>query len=275
MKLQYLGTAASEGIPSPFCDCALCRRARRKGHKEVRTRSQAVVDDLLLIDFPADTLWHAIAYKVDLTRVRNCLVTHVHSDHLYPAEIGNLGRGFAHPSPGTPPFCFWGSEDTEKALAEELTGMESRAAFRRLTPFQPTEIKGYTVTALKAAHGTPHPYIYLITRRDQALLWAHDTDLFPEETWAYLAALKGRLSFVSLDCTEGAGPIRYDGAHMDLARCVACRDRLIAEGPADKGTRFCLSHFSHNGSRAAWAEFSKIAKKQGFSTAFDGMTVKF
>ena len=30
MKLTYLGTAASEGIPAPFCQCPVCQRAIRR-----------------------------------------------------------------------------------------------------------------------------------------------------------------------------------------------------------------------------------------------------
>ena len=51
MKIQYLGTAAAEGIPAIFCDCKTCQKARKLGGKEIRTRSQAIIDDRLLIDF--------------------------------------------------------------------------------------------------------------------------------------------------------------------------------------------------------------------------------
>ena len=55
MKLQYFGTAAAEGWPALFCGCDACRRAREAGGRNIRTRSQALIDDKLLIDFPADT----------------------------------------------------------------------------------------------------------------------------------------------------------------------------------------------------------------------------
>ena len=54
MKIKFLGTAAAEGIPALFCDCAVCQNARKVGGKEIKTRSQAIVDDKILIDFPAD-----------------------------------------------------------------------------------------------------------------------------------------------------------------------------------------------------------------------------
>ena len=50
MKLTYLGTAAAEGWPAAFCNCDGCRAARRLGGRNIRTRSQALVDDALLLD---------------------------------------------------------------------------------------------------------------------------------------------------------------------------------------------------------------------------------
>ena len=48
MKITYLGTAAAEAIPALFCNCEWCRRAAANGGKDVRTRSQALIDDCLL-----------------------------------------------------------------------------------------------------------------------------------------------------------------------------------------------------------------------------------
>ena len=45
MKFHFLGTAAAEGIPALFCECAVCKEAREKGGRFIRTRSQALIDD--------------------------------------------------------------------------------------------------------------------------------------------------------------------------------------------------------------------------------------
>ncbi len=66
MEIQYLGTAAAEGLPALFCDCETCRRARDMGGKEMRTRTQSVVDGKLLIDLPPDTYTHALNYHLRL-----------------------------------------------------------------------------------------------------------------------------------------------------------------------------------------------------------------
>ena len=75
MKLQFLGTAAAEGIPAIFCTCETCRIARQKGGKNIRSRCQSLVDDRLLIDFGPDTYYHSMRDGIDLTYVFNVLIT--------------------------------------------------------------------------------------------------------------------------------------------------------------------------------------------------------
>ena len=43
MKLQYLGTAAAEGMPAVFCQCPICREAARPGGKDLRIINRAMV----------------------------------------------------------------------------------------------------------------------------------------------------------------------------------------------------------------------------------------
>ena len=51
MKIQFLGTAAAEGFPAIFCNCEYCNKARELKGKNIRTRSQAIIDDKILLDF--------------------------------------------------------------------------------------------------------------------------------------------------------------------------------------------------------------------------------
>ena len=51
MKINYLGTGAAERIPGIFCNCKLCKYAREKKGREIRTQTQLIIDDVLLIDF--------------------------------------------------------------------------------------------------------------------------------------------------------------------------------------------------------------------------------
>ena len=54
MKLHYLGTAAAEAIPAVWCNCEVCKKIRKTRGKDVRTRSQVLINDDLMVDFPQD-----------------------------------------------------------------------------------------------------------------------------------------------------------------------------------------------------------------------------
>ena len=54
MILTFLGTAAAEGYPNPFCRCKNCERSRVLGGPSLRKRSSALINDDLLIDLGPD-----------------------------------------------------------------------------------------------------------------------------------------------------------------------------------------------------------------------------
>lgn len=56
MKIHILDSAAAEGFPAMFCECDTCKRARAEGGRSIRARSQAVIDNTILIDFGPDTI---------------------------------------------------------------------------------------------------------------------------------------------------------------------------------------------------------------------------
>lgn len=87
MKIRYWGSAAAEGVPGIFCHCPVCREARAKGGRFVRARTQAVIDDALLVDLGADTYLNSVRFGFDLSQIGDVLITHAHSDHFYPHEL--------------------------------------------------------------------------------------------------------------------------------------------------------------------------------------------
>ncbi|HEV2472042.1 MAG TPA: hypothetical protein VGS41_05210, partial [Chthonomonadales bacterium] len=82
MKITLLGTSAAEGWPGLFCRCRACGEARRLGGKNIRTRASALIDGILKIDFPPDTLYHVIRYNLDLQCLAALVFTHAHDDHF-------------------------------------------------------------------------------------------------------------------------------------------------------------------------------------------------
>lgn len=270
MKLTYLGTAAAEGWPAVFCSCACCQKARQLGGKDIRTRSQALVDDRLLLDLPPDTYLHYLTHRFDLPGIRHLLVTHSHSDHFYAKELGMR----------CPPFCdegagvlnIYGNPTVQEEYRRQL---EAEPAIRRFTrfhcvqPFVPFEAGGYTVTPLRALHDRSELcLIYLISDGEKTLLYGHDTGVFPQDTWDYLK--HHQLDLASLDCTTQSHP--DGGNHMGLIDAAGVKQRLLDEGIAHEKTVFVVNHFSHNG---LWDHQTVTARaaEQGMLASYDGMSV--
>ena len=275
MNIQYLGTAAAEGIPAIFCECDICQKARSLGGRNIRTRSQAIIDDRLLIDFPPDTYMHFLQYDLPLAKIKHCVITHSHADHLYPNDLQMRKNGFSHLSDLEEPMRFYIGESgyqSIKTIVEQYGITEVEPVL--IKPFGSFDAGGYQITPLRASHA-PHtsPVVFLIEKDGKTLLYSNDTSDYPEDTWDYLQNNPRVCDLISLDCTEADKPIRYVG-HMNLERCVAMRKRLMEIGMADKSTIFVLNHFSHNGGQVLYEEFVPIAEKYGFIVSYDGMKIE-
>ena len=202
-------------------------------------------------------------------------------DHLYQDELLNRQEEFAHGIDGEPLFIYGTYPAYAKVVAaiDKGTGyadhnvMEDRVVPVRVKAFEPFEAEGYRITPLEAQHDVRcEPVIYLIEKDGKALLYAHDTGLFPESTWEYLAGHPVKLNLVSLDATH-AIHANYSG-HMGFAADAQIRDRLVKEGLADESTIYVANHFTHNAG-VTYDEMLPVAEQYGFLVSYDGMEVEF
>lgn len=274
MRIRYLGTAAAEGWPALFCNCPYCREARKLGGRNIRTRSQAIIDDTLLIDFPPDTYLHVLRDGLDLRAVRHLLITHTHADHLFLFDIACRGLWYANDVEGV--LTVYGNDRLREKYSVFAAGeddgkqIKDRVRCVEIPPFAAQEIGGYRVTPLLALHDRKERcYLYLIEREGRALLYGNDTGIFPEETWRFLSGK--RLDLVSLDCTalghkEGTN-------HMGVEDVLIVKQRMLDLRMADEGTRFVVTHFSHNG-KMLHEEIVERVKPERIIVAYDGLEVE-
>ena len=276
MKIKYYGTSAAEGIPALFCDCDICRYSREKGGRNIRTRSQALIDDVLLIDLFPDTLYHVQRMGLELHKIQHLLITHAHSDHLIASDLLEKQDGHAH-SDNMMPITIYGSMPTIDKIFSTIhsnTHINSgRWILQEILPFIPISIQDYTVVPYKANHAFElNSYIYDISSKDKRMLYAHDTGFFLEEVWLFLEREKPFFNLVSLDCTVALSKVCNH--HMNIEACKEVRQKLISLGCADSSTTFVLHHFSHN-CGASYDDLYPIAKECGFEISYDGMEIEF
>ncbi|MBR3270790.1 MAG: hypothetical protein IKI59_02610 [Clostridia bacterium] len=274
MKLTYYGTAAGEAWPGVFCSCALCQRARVLGGKNIRTRSQALIDDDLLLDLPPDNYLHTLYLGLDLQRVKALLFTHSHSDHCYPPDLELLREPYTHTYPYQ--LQVYGSDAVERkvlAACHGLGGERERFLFRQILPNETVAVGDYTVTALRATHAPEETCLfYRIEKGGKAVLYAHDTGAMTAENLETLHRFATPLSLVSLDCTQQS---QRDGKyHMGFLDAAEQKDLLLQEGLANEKIVFVVNHFSHNG---GWLheEISARAAEHGMLASYDGMEIVF
>ena len=277
MEIKFLGTSATERIPAMFCECEVCEKSRKSGGKNIRTRSQALVDGKILIDFPADTFMHFNCHNVPFKNIKTCLITHSHMDHLYEKDTMVKKRRFSYVYENPEPLVFYSGESGYEKIEtlRKNNGIPEEDYYAKLVePFKSFEVKGYNITAVNAVHAPDTtPLLYIIEKDGKSFFYSTDTSEYPEDTWEYLKNIKKRLDAVALDCTYGCNKTDCMG-HMDLHRCYNLKMKMIKENIADENTVFILTHFSHNAESVVYDEFVHIAKEKGFETAYDGMTVK-
>lgn len=270
MKLTYLGTAAAEGFPAVFCNCEYCREARRLGGKNIRTRSQSLINFDLLIDLGPDTYHHFLTNGIEGDLIKYAIITHPHEDHFYPLEILNRGPIYSH-NHRVPTLTLVCAQAASDMLPEGPKNTEVKV----IGAYETVTLGEYEITALPARHmrAGDTPFIYLI-KGDKTLLYAHDTGYLFDEVIDYLADNGVRLDAITLDCTYVTNIVDDANGHMGFANNARLLERLRSLGIVHEGTVCYANHFSHNGNPLHEC-IEPIAKELGLSVSYDGLTIEF
>jgi phosphoribosyl 1,2-cyclic phosphate phosphodiesterase len=283
MKLQFLGTAASEGFPDAFCGCDNCRRSRELGGPSLRKRSAALIDDVLLIDLGPDLMAASLAHGVGLDRIEHCLQTHQHEDHLDPVNL--IWRSEACGVRGNPRLHYYA---TAGALATAAAGLGDRApngltdpalgdklnlTAHAIEPFQTFQVGPYCVSSVRGNHAPDRliAVLYVIERDGRTLFYATDTGELSEESWQALKRGGHRFDVVAMDHTFGLQG-RSTG-HMNAEQFGEQVARMRAEGLLADGARIFAHHIAHH-SHPPHPELAAWTAERGYGVAYDGLVVE-
>jgi phosphoribosyl 1,2-cyclic phosphate phosphodiesterase len=272
MRLTIFGTAAAEAWPAPFCRCAACQEARRRGGPNLRSRAGALIDDDFKIDFGPDTVMQLIRDGRDLCDLKTLVFTHQHSDHIVPTELEWSGGVFTNTPPAAP-IAVYGNKEVHALILREYPDPAplNLALTAPLTAGNAvTTATGDTILPLTADH-VEGALVLRITRPDgKSLFWGHDSGLYPTETLDALEAA-GPVHLAVFDCTYG-GVKSSNRGHLGIDGVIQMRDELARRGVVTEKTKCVATHFSHNGG-LLHEELVEEFLPEKIIVAFDGITI--
>ena len=256
MKLTFLGTGTSFGVPQIGCACAVCRST---DPRDRRSRSGALVESpgctRILIDTPPELRLQLLAAGV--SAIDALFYTHDHADHTHglddiraltvqrtaalpiygPAEaLASLARKF--------PYVF----DEAIRPVPGTTKPEGRAS--PIEPRDRTAVGDVEVEAIEVPHGPGRAFGY----RVGPIGYITDAKTVPP---AALAQLRGVQVFVINALRSAPHP-----THLSVHEAVAVARTVGAP-------RTYLTHLTHEFSHAALA----AQLPAGIEPAYDGLTV--
>ncbi len=267
MNLRLLGTGATEGIPALYSSSEVSQYAREHGGKDVRTRSGALIDGVIKIDLPPDTLYHLHRDRLDATEWSALVFTHSHDDHFAPAELQYCLYPFNEMDYLN--FTVFGNDGICPRLHEMYPSWPMDIVQTR--SFQCFRHGNYGITPIHANHmiGEEDAHNLIFQKDNKTVLYGTDTGVWPEETWEFLKDY--RLDVLVIECTEGLRCTDYDG-HLDIECLLEVVERLRKQGSLDDSSKIVTTHHSHNG-EATHEQLESALNPHGIQVGFDGMEI--
>ena len=267
MEIKLLGTASAEGWPGMFCACEVCQRSRQVGGKNLRTRSSALIDGVVKIDFPPDTLHHILTQGLDLTKIEHLLFTHAHHDHFAIQDLQYMSWMFV-PQPISTPLNIWGPLDAVDRIRKAPDLQDLPLHLECLEAWETAAMGRWQVTPILAQHDPDQAcFNYLISDGKKTLLYATDTGWYEEPTWKFLA--NSKIDGIVVECTKGPVEGGYM-AHLCIPEVIRMRERLMKQGALSRDARVVTTHHSHLGG-LMHEELEAQLNPHGIEVGYDGM----
>lgn len=283
MKLTFLGTGTSHGVPVIACDCPICKSTNPK---DKRNRSSAYIhtddDKYILIDIGPEFRIQALTYNV--RKVDALLLTHSHADHLHGIDDLRIFSADCYKRSeknasfvDAPPIPIYTNEETIKDVevrfayffhhAKEGGG---HAKVNLIEAKQNFNIGDTVVTPIPMLHGHTHTVGWLLTENEKSLAYLTDCNFISDESFELISKNKKRLVHLVIDGLR----VQEHSTHFSFLQAMAAAERIGAEN-------VWLTHLTHHHSHEETLLYVKEHLKdfpnltKNVSPAWDGLELEF
>ena len=255
MRLTFLGTGTSFGVPQIGCRCPTCTST---DPRDRRTRTAALIETnakRLLIDTPPELRLQLVAAAVD--HVDAVLFTHAHADHVHGIDdlrALSVRQGAILPAYGSRatmaeltakfPYIF------DPAIVVPVGTSKPELAAHALEPGKTASIAGVAVLPVSLPHGDHEVFGYRIG----PVAYLTDVKVIPESAIDALQDLEVLVLNALLS--------RPHPLHLSVPEAVAAAQRVGAR-------RTFFTHLTHENTHAALA--AKLSA--GIAPAYDGLVI--
>jgi phosphoribosyl 1,2-cyclic phosphate phosphodiesterase len=256
MKLTFLGTGTSFGVPVVGCDCDTCTSS---DPRDKRTRHGAVLETpggRLLIDTPPELRLQLLATGIDV--IDAVWFTHVHADHIHGIDdvrIFTVRRGDMEayvPSEYRGVFEHHFNYIFDEAVQPPQGSSKPRVRLNEFAPGRPVDILGESFMPVTVPHGDCTVYGF----RVGGLGYVTDAKMLPPEATEILRGV----DVLVLNALWFGKP---HGSHFNIEEAI--------EAAREVGAKHTyLTHLTH---RVRQAELDERLP-EGVSAAFDGLEVE-
>ncbi len=256
LKLTFLGTGTSFGVPVIGCPCPRCTsddpRDRRTRHGALLT----LPEGRLLVDAPPELRLQLV--QAGVRHVDAVWFTHLHADHVHGADDLRIFRFRAKKD--MPVYCPEGSHHEllrrfpyifDEAIRPPLGSTIPQFRLNGFRPFESVEILGHTFLPIPVPHGPATVFGF----RVGSLGYITDAKTLPPRA---MEALKGVKTLV-LNALWFGNP---HPTHFNVEEAVEAAAAVGAE-------RTYLTHMTHEVGHQELLD----ALPPGVEPAYDGLTV--
>jgi phosphoribosyl 1,2-cyclic phosphate phosphodiesterase len=253
MRVTFLGTGTSHGVPVAGCDCKTCKSTDPRNK---RNRTSVFIEDNsanILIDTPAEFRLAALAQNI--TSIDAVLLTHAHADHV--AGFDDIRRYNELSGNEMPVYSGRATLDEIRRRFDYIFastqegGGKPRASLIEIKPGRAFKVKKTEIIPLQVMHGD----LEVLSFRMGKFCYMTDVSMIPEPVYG---ALRG-LDVLVLDALR---PEEHP-THFNLEQAISAAGRIGAK----------KTYFTHITHKLEHVE-TGAGLPEGIFLAYDGLKVE-